>query len=90
MAWRYTKEARETAAKPLTGHKGRVIFGAKYNCECGWGSCIYFGKGAQGQAAAEFREHKLNCLDEARLLADANSHYSQAQLEEIEDWMHDE
>ena len=83
MGWRYTKEARELAAKPVAGHKGRVTFGAKYHCECGWSSCPYFGKGAQGQAAGEFKDHKLNCLDEARLLADANSHYSQVQLDEL-------
>ena len=59
---RYQRETRTKAEKPVKGHKGHVVYGAKYRCECGWSSCIYFGKGAQGQAAHEFYDHKLDCV----------------------------
>jgi hypothetical protein len=59
---RYDPEIRRQSEKPLSGHKGRAHFGVRYSCECGWESSISFGKGARGQAALEFRDHKLNCI----------------------------
>lgn len=60
--YRYTQEARAKAEKPLKGHKGRVHFGCRYSCECGWEGGTHWGKGAQGQAAADLYYHKLNCV----------------------------
>lgn len=48
--------------KPVPGHR---LAGCRYlvqtYCECGWESGRWIGKGARGQAYAEFRIHQDKC-----------------------------
>lgn len=52
-------------AKPLKGHKlANYSFGVAVNCECGWRSGTWFGKGARGSALGEWHSHKDRCAAE--------------------------
>lgn len=51
-------ELQKQASKTIAGHRGRRRVGIQYVCECGWGSSVWYGKGATGGAAAEFLSHK--------------------------------
>lgn len=45
-------------APKVAGHKrANVSYGVSVTCECGWGSATHYGKGASGQAHAEWRGH---------------------------------
>lgn len=44
--------------KPVPGHKcGGALVGFEVKCECGWRSVTHYGKGARGQAYAEWHWH---------------------------------
>lgn len=50
------------AKKPLQGHKFECIrYMAQAVCQCGWESAKWCGKGARGQAYAEFHNHIEKC-----------------------------
>ena len=52
-------------------------------CQCGWRGTIHaYGRGSRAGAYQEWRDHVAECENE-ELLADANSHYSKVQLDEI-------
>lgn len=42
-------------------HKARVRRGVQYVCSCGWESSMWFGKGATGNASAEWHNHRDKC-----------------------------
>lgn len=44
-----------------TQHKCRFTYAVCARCSCGWTSSTWYGKGAQGSAAGEFRLHKQAC-----------------------------
>lgn len=49
---------RTTRAKPVSGHKrASVSHGIRVNCECGWHSGTWYGKGASSNAHGEWRWH---------------------------------
>ena len=51
-----------SASKPVEGHKfERIRYMAQAVCGCGWESGRWVGKGARGQAYAEWRGHVERC-----------------------------
>lgn len=49
-------------SKPVDGHRlDRVRYGVEVLCECGWCSCVYYGKGSRREAYAEWRSHLRRC-----------------------------
>ena len=48
--------------KPMKGHKlASYSYGVAVNCECGWRSATWYGKGARGNALGEWEWHKRDC-----------------------------
>ena len=48
-------------SKTNPNHKARFSYGVRCNCSCGWESCTWYGKGARGNAAGEWRYHREKC-----------------------------
>lgn len=47
----------EKRRKPTPGHRMRMSFRFVAQCECGWQSTTWCGKGGQGSAIEEWRQH---------------------------------
>jgi len=56
-----------SAPKPVKapGHKSRLIYAAKFVCECGAEGVHWYGKGAARNARAEHRSHMERCAANA-------------------------
>lgn len=52
---------KQDRRKTNPDHKAKFQRGVACRCSCGWASATWFGKGAQSNAAGEWRWHREQC-----------------------------
>ena len=51
----------EKRRKTNPNHKASFSYGVQARCSCGWVGASWLGKGAKGNAAGEWHEHRERC-----------------------------